>query len=49
MPFFRLIGRFRMIKEMRTELVVPDLSTCALKAYIGPGAKRNIRDVNVNI
>lgn len=35
-------GRFRKIKEMCTELVVPDLTGFTLKPYIGPGAKRNV-------
>lgn len=38
-----------MIKEMCTELVVPDLKDFKLKPYIGPGAKRNIRETNVTI
>ena len=36
-----------MIKEMCTELVVPDLTNFKLKPYVGPGAKRNLRDSNV--
>ena len=42
-------GQFVRDKEMCTELVVPDLSTFKLKAYVGPGAKRNIRDAKVEV
>ena len=34
---------------MLTELVVPDLTNCKLKPYIASGAKRNVRDANVDI
>jgi hypothetical protein len=36
------VGKFRMIKDMCTELVVPDLTGFKLKPYVGPGAKRNV-------
>jgi hypothetical protein len=35
-------ARFIQDKEMLTELVMPDLSNFNLKAYVGPGAKRNV-------
>lgn len=35
-------ARFTYDKEMVTELVMPDLKDFKLKAYIGPGAKRNV-------
>jgi hypothetical protein len=38
-----------MMKEKCAELVVPDLTDFKLKAYVGPGAKRNIREVNVQL
>ncbi|RYH20323.1 hypothetical protein EON65_23770 [archaeon] len=38
-----------MNKEKCTELVVPSLSGFMLKPYVGVGAKRNIRDVNVQL
>ena len=38
-----------MDKEMVTNLVVPDLEGFALKAYVGPGAKRNIIEREVDI
>ena len=37
-----------MVKEMCTELVVPDLTNFQLKPYVGPGVKRNIREVSVD-
>ena len=37
-------GKFIRIPELCTELVVPDLTGFKLKAYIGPGTKRNIRE-----
>ncbi len=40
-------GKFRKIREMCTELIVPDLSNFTLKPYIAVGAKRNVRDINV--
>lgn len=42
-------GHFIMDKEMVTNLVVPDLEGFALKAYVGPGAKRNIIEREVDI
>lgn len=36
-------GRFILDPRRVTELVVPDFTNCNLKAYVGPGAKRNIR------
>jgi hypothetical protein len=44
------VARFSYVKEMMTELVVPDLTDFKLKAYVGPGAKRHIieRDVTLN-
>eukprot|EP01031_Cornospumella_fuschlensis_P044408 gene44408-54307_t len=42
-------GQFIMDKEKCTELVVPDLSGFSLKPYVGYGAKRNVRDVNVQL
>ena len=36
-----------MVKEMCTELVVPDLSNFKLKPYIGPGAKKHVIEMNV--
>jgi hypothetical protein len=44
-----LPGRFLKDKTMCTELVVPDLSGFQLKAYVGSGAKRNIRDKVVSL
>jgi hypothetical protein len=38
-----------MVKEMCTELVVPDLTNFTLKPYIGPGAKRHIKDETVAV
>jgi hypothetical protein len=40
-------ARFIRVPEMCTELVVPDLSDFKLHAYIGAGAKRHIKDINV--
>jgi hypothetical protein len=42
-------GRF--VKDIRrcTELVVPDLSNFSLRAYIGPGIKRNIKEKIVKL
>ena len=37
-------ARFTYDPEMVTELVVPDLEGFMLKAYVGPGAKRGIKD-----
>jgi large subunit ribosomal protein L41 len=39
-------GRFIPDPEKRTELVVPDLTGFKLKAYVGPGAKKNVRAVD---
>ena len=38
-----------MIKELCTELIVPDLSDFKLKPYIAPGAKRNIKEIEVQL
>mmetsp|Transcript_24988 Transcript_24988/g.25202 ORF Transcript_24988/g.25202 Transcript_24988/m.25202 type:complete len:102 (+) Transcript_24988:41-346(+) len=35
-------GRFVSVKEMHTELVVPDLTGFKLKPYIAPGVKRHV-------
>lgn len=43
------LGKFKRIREMCTELIVPDLRGCALKPYISVGAKRNVRDIEVKI
>ena len=37
-------GRFILDSRRCTELVVPDFTNCNLQAYVGPGAKRNIRE-----
>jgi hypothetical protein len=44
-----LLGRFRLVKDMRTELIVPDLTGFTLKAYVAPGAKRNVREAVVSV
>ncbi len=49
MKQFVVSGNFRMVKEMCTELVVPDLTNFTLKPYIGPGAKRHIKDETVAV
>ena len=36
-----------MNKSLCTELVMPDFTNCTLKAYIAPGVKRGIREMNV--
>jgi hypothetical protein len=38
-----------MDKDMCTELVVPDLNGFKLKAYIAPGAKRNLTAAKVDL
>ena len=38
-----------MVKELCTELVVPDLTDFPLKAYVGAGAKRNLLEKNVKL
>jgi hypothetical protein len=38
-----------MIKEFCTELVMPDLSDFKLKPYIAPGAKRNLKEIEVEL
>lgn len=43
------VGRFKKIPSMCTELVVPDLTGFPLRAYVAPGAKRNIREAVVNL
>ena len=40
-------GRFILDPKRCTEIVVPDFTNCNLQAYIGPGAKRNIREKSV--
>eukprot|EP01039_Chlorochromonas_danica_P007731 gene7731-8542_t len=42
-------GRFIMIPEKCTELVVPDLTGFTLKPYIAVGAKRNLREEIVKL
>ena len=42
------IGRFKKDPAMCTELVVPDLTGFPLRAYVAPGAKRNLRETVVN-
>lgn len=42
-------ARFIQDKEMLTELVVPDLADCKLKAYVGPGAKRHVIERNPDL
>jgi len=42
-------GRFIMIRDKVTELVVPDLTNFKLKAYVGFGAKRHVIDTTVNL
>ena len=37
-------GNFILDPRRCTEIVVPDFTNCNLQAYIGPGAKRNIRE-----
>jgi hypothetical protein len=44
-----MLGGFVKVDDLCTELVVPDLTNFTLKPYIAPGAKRNIRDVSVQI
>lgn len=44
---FYQLGQFRKLKEMCTELIVPDLSGFALKPYVGVGAKRHVKDIEV--
>eukprot|EP01041_Mallomonas_annulata_P005627 gene5627-11355_t len=39
-------GKFIGVKEMQTQLVVPDLTNFKLKAYIGPGGYCTSRTVN---
>ncbi len=43
------LGKFKRIREMCTELIIPDLRGCELKPYISVGAKRNVRDIEVKI
>jgi len=43
------LGRFVVDPRKCTEIVVPDFTNCGMKAYVGPGAKRNIRSVQVDI
>ena len=38
-----------MVREMLTELMVPDLTGFPLKPYIAVGAKRNVRETVVKI
>ena len=40
-------GKYQIVPEWRTDLVVPDLKGFKLKPYVGTGAKRNIIDRNV--
>lgn len=42
------LGRFRLIREMCTEIVTPDLRDFKLKAYVAPGAKRHITEMKVS-
>jgi hypothetical protein len=42
-------AHFKFVPEMKTELVMPDLSNTRLKAYVGPGAKRHIIDASVDV
>lgn len=42
-------GHFRKVREMCTELIMPDLTGFTLKPYIAVGAKRNIRDAVVTL
>mmetsp|Transcript_2705 Transcript_2705/g.3711 ORF Transcript_2705/g.3711 Transcript_2705/m.3711 type:complete len:111 (+) Transcript_2705:47-379(+) len=41
-------GRFRLIREMCTEIIAPDLSDFKLKAYVAPGAKRHVTEIKVS-
>lgn len=43
------ISRFIKDPRLCTELVMPDLTNCKLKAYVGPGAKRHETDVVVKL
>lgn len=36
-----------MVEDMCTELVVPELAGFSLKAYVGTGTKRHIREAVV--
>jgi hypothetical protein len=47
--YFIIKGRFVLKKNLCTELVVPDLTDFKLKPYVAVVAKRNIRDVNVQL
>lgn len=42
-------GKFHVVPEMRTELIVPDLKGFTLKPYIAVGAKRNVREPVVKL
>ena len=46
-----ITSKARFIKDLRrcTELVVPDLKNCTLKPYVGPGAKRDVREAAVSL
>lgn len=42
-------GQFFRVKDMCTELVMPDLTNFKLKAYVGAGAKRNLHEQHVEL
>lgn len=42
-------GQFFRVKDMCTELVMPDLTNFKLKAYVGAGAKRNMHEHHVEL
>ena len=46
-----ITSKAKFIKDIRrcTELVVPDLKLCTLKPYVGPGAKRDVREASVSL
>lgn len=47
--FINSRARFVRVREMCTELVMPDLSDFKLKAYVGPGAKRHMKEATINL